>query len=103
MSMIESSPKTSAEVTTLQFDFLSQMATSETLISASCTCVVWSGVDATPSAVLSGSTTVSTPVAKQKITGGVEGTIYLITCNGLTSLSNRPVIQTYVPVVSYPI
>lgn len=103
MSLIVSTPKTVGETRVQQFNFLSQLAVNETLTSAICTCVVWSGADANPSAVLSGNATVSTPTAYQKITGGVEGTIYLITCTGFTSQSNNPVIQTYVPIVSNPL
>ena len=103
MSMIVSTPKTIGETRVQQFNFLSQMAVNETLTSAVVTCVVWSGVDSNPSAVLSGSATATTPTAYQKITGGVEGTIYLLTCTGTTSQGNHPVVQTYVPIVSNPL
>lgn len=102
-SMIVSTPKSIGETRVQQFNFLSQLANGETLTSAVVTCSVWSGVDSNPSAVLSGSATVTSPTAYQKITGGTEGTIYLLTCTGTTSQGNNPVIQTYIPIVSNPL
>jgi len=100
-SMIVSTPKALGETRVQQFNFLSQMATSETLTSAVTTCAVWSGTGT--ASIVSGSATVTSPTAYQKITGGTEGTIYLLTCTGTTSQGNHPVIQTYVPIVSDPL
>jgi len=100
-SMIVSTPKALGETRVQQFNFLSQMAVNETLTSAVVTCAVWSGTGT--DSLLSGSATVTSPTAYQKVTGGTEGTIYLLTCTGTTSQGNHPVIQTYVPIVSNPL
>lgn len=102
MSLIVSATKNTGETRVQQFNFLSQLATNETLTSASCTCAVWSGVDSNPSAVLSGPAAVSSPTAYQTIRAGVNGVVYLLTCTGTTSQGNHPVIQTYLAVTSQP-
>jgi len=103
MSMIVIAPKAMGETRVQQFNFLSQLAVGETLTSAVTSASVWSGVDSNPSAVLSGTPAVTTPTAYQKVTGGTEGTIYLLTCTGVTSQGNSPIIQTYLAIVSNPL
>jgi hypothetical protein len=103
MSMIVSTPKALGETRAQTFNFLSQLNSGETVVSAVTTCQVWSGVDPNPSAVILGPAVISNPTAYQRITGGVEGTIYLLTCTGYTNQGNSPVLQTYIPIVTNPL
>jgi hypothetical protein len=50
------------------------------------TATVFSGTDASPSAIVSGSTTISGTTVTQKITAGVTGVIYDVLCTVTTSL-----------------
>ena len=80
-------PKRVADVQTYTFDFTSKLAASETISTQVVTAAVWSGVDAAPSAIISGSASVSGSIVSQKITGGVLGVIYTLTCTITTSTS----------------
>jgi len=102
MSQIVIPPKAQAATQTILFDFLSQLQTGETVSSAATTATVWSGNDSTPSAVISSVSITAPSQVYQKVTGGVEGTIYLLTCQAQTSLGNSPIIQTYLAIVSTP-
>ena len=68
------------------FDFTSQLAIGETISTQSCTCSVYSGTDASPSSVISGSASASGTVVTQKLTGGVLGVIYNVLCTITTSV-----------------
>jgi len=85
-SQAEIPPKQVLETQRLQFDFISDLAEGETISTQSCACVVYSGTDASPSNVISGSATASGTVVTQLITGGTLGVIYTITCSITTSL-----------------
>lgn len=67
------------------FDFLEYLAVGTTLSSAVTTAVVYSGTDASPSAIISGAASIASPKATQTITGGVEGVVYFLTCVGTRS------------------
>jgi hypothetical protein len=77
--------KLASEVKTVTFDFTSMLAAGETISTQSCTATVYSGTDASPSAIISGSATASGAVASQKITGGTVGVIYSLACSITTS------------------
>jgi hypothetical protein len=79
-------PKRAADVALLLFDFTSLLASGETISTQSVAASVWSGVDANPSAIVSGSATASGAIVKQLIAGGVAGVIYTLTCTITTSL-----------------
>lgn len=104
-SMITIPPKTSGETTRVTFDFLSQLPDTDTVASATATATVWSGTDASPSAVVSGSPTVSGTKAYVILTGGVAGNVYMVTVTATptTNTTLRPVIQTFLAVVDTPI
>ena len=68
------------------FDFTSGLTVGETLASASTAATVYSGTDASPSAIISGSSTISDSKVTQTITGGVIGVTYLLKCSVTTSL-----------------
>ena len=72
------------------FNFGVQLAVGETISGATCTAIVFSGTDNTPSTILSGSPTISTPTATQLVTSNAnsEGVIYEVTCVVTTSATH---------------
>jgi hypothetical protein len=77
--------KRAGETIFLLFDYTSQLAVGETISSAVVTASVYSGIDASPSSIISGSASISGPVVSQKITAGVLGVIYELLCAATTS------------------
>lgn len=77
------------------FDFSGRMGVSETISSASIAVTVYSGVDSNPSAIKSGSPTISGKKVYQNFTGGVVGVIYLVSCTANTSAGQVLVLNTY--------
>ena len=71
------------------FDFALGLAIGETLASASTAATVYSGVDTTVSAIISGAASISGSKVTQTITNGVTGVTYLLKCSALTSLGNQ--------------
>jgi hypothetical protein len=92
-------PKIDSADLFLDFDFLSQLDVGETISGATVTATLFSGVDATPSAIISGADTVSGPVVTQKIVDGVVGVIYLLSCAITTSLGATKIMQGYLAVI----
>ncbi len=80
MSRIILQPKFAGETITETFDFSSYLAEDATIDSASVTASVYQGEDATPSAVIDGTATISGQSVLQSITGGVLGVIYTLLC-----------------------
>lgn len=80
-------PKHASETLSLVFNFASQLSVGETISSATASCSVYSGMDASPSSVLSGSATVSGAQVTQLVTGGTAGVTYAITIAATTSAS----------------
>ena len=74
-----------AETRKETFDFISQLASGETISSAATTAVVYSGTDATPSTILSGAASISGTQVTQTLTGGVAGVTYMLTVVANTS------------------
>lgn len=103
MSQVQSFPKSSGETRVITFDFISQLAVGETISTQSVAAAVWSGVDANPSAVISGTATATGTKVMQAVTGGVVGTIYKLTCTITTSLGQTLRIFTYLPIVDNPL
>jgi hypothetical protein len=87
MSRVTFPPKLVGETVNLTFDFISRLGSSETISTQSTTCTVYSGVDASPSSVISGAASASGTVVTQGITGGVAGVIYSLKCTITTSLT----------------
>ena len=77
--------KYSGETRSVVFDFTSDLAVGETIITKTCACTVYSGVDASPSSVISGSASSSGAQVTQLVTGGVVGVLYNIACTITTS------------------
>lgn len=74
-----------SETKTLIFDFLSLLALGESISTTSVSAAVYSGTDSSPSSLISGAAAVSGSKVTQKITGGVVGVVYLVTCSVTTS------------------
>ena len=85
MSRVVFGGKLLGETKSLVFDFLSLIALGETLSTASVAAITYSGTDASPSAIISGSAAISGSQVTQKITGGVLGVTYSLTCTVTTS------------------
>ncbi|MGH7746159.1 MAG: hypothetical protein ACREQ5_15555, partial [Candidatus Dormibacteria bacterium] len=81
------------------FDYTSRLAPTETLSSAVVSASVYSGVDASPGGIISGSASVVGNAISQKITAGVPGTIYVLSCVATTSAGSTLTIQGYLPVL----
>ncbi|MHB8413931.1 MAG: phage fiber-tail adaptor protein [Acidiferrobacteraceae bacterium] len=92
-------PKLVGETATYTFDFLSRLAVGETISTQVCAATVYSGVDASPSSIISGSATASGSVVSQNITAGVAGVIYQIVCTITTSASQTLLLQGYLAVL----
>ena len=80
-------PKLTGETRTLKFDFTSDLAVAETISTESVAASVYSGVDASPSSIVSGSASASGAIVSQTITAGVVGVVYELLCTITTSLS----------------
>tara|TARA_R110000868_G_scaffold154071_2_gene380110 strand:- start:5356 stop:5661 length:306 start_codon:yes stop_codon:yes gene_type:complete len=80
------------------FDFASLLSVGETISSATCVATVYSGVDASPSAILSGSATISGTKVTQKVTAGTLGVTYVIVCAATTSTSEIRALHAYLTV-----
>jgi hypothetical protein len=80
------------------FDFISRLAVAETLSTASVTAVVYSGTDASPSSIISGSAAISGTKVTQKITGGTLGVTYLVTCTVTTSAGQTLLLQGFLTI-----
>lgn len=78
-------PKLAGEIVNVTFDFSSRLGIGETISTQTVTATVYSGTDASPSAIISGSASVSGAVVTQKLTGGVLGVLYKLLCAVTTS------------------
>ena len=99
MSRVIFGGKLLGETTNLVFDFTSRLALGESLSSASTSASVYSGTDATPSGILSSSTSVASGKATQAVTGGVLGVTYLLVCTAVTSAGQHLELSGFLAVV----
>jgi hypothetical protein len=79
------SPKTPAGEEFFTLNFVRELAPNETILSAEWTVAVMQGVDANPSAMLSGSPVIVGTKVSQKLIGGVDGVQYCLTCVATTT------------------
>lgn len=86
-------PKLTSSTFTVQFDFISQLAVGETISTQVVTCTVYSGTDASPSFMISGSATASGTIVSQNITAGTEGVVYYLKCT-ITTSAGQTLVQT---------
>lgn len=80
--------KKSGETVGVVFEFLSSMGatTVESIVTRSVVASVYSGIDANPSAIISGAATApSSTSARQLITAGIPGVIYSLLCTVTTN------------------
>lgn len=99
MNRISIEAKTNAETRDVIFSFLSYLVAGETVSSASTTATVYSGTDASPSAVIDGAAAISSPTVTQSITGGTEGVTYNLVCAATTSTGQIVQVGGYLSVV----
>jgi len=88
------------EIKDVRFDFSTEAASSTTLSAPTVTCAVLDGTDASPSAVLSGSPTVSGKEVVQRIQPGVVGCTYKLNAFVSDSSGLRHHIAAKVSVVA---
>lgn len=94
-------PKGVAEQLGLQFFFASYLLPGETLSSANVSNSVYSGTDASPSAMI-GSIAVVSPTVTAEISGGVAGVVYYLLCTAVTSAGRDLSIGGYLAVTQEP-
>lgn len=99
MSRVILPPKLANETKTYTFDFTSQLAASETISTASTAASVYSGTDASPSAIINGAATISGQTVTQSITAGTLGVLYEVLCTITTSASQTLALSAYLAVV----
>jgi hypothetical protein len=84
----------------LSFDFALELATGETISTATSSVIVIDGTDGSASSLLSGSPTISGTKAVQRVQGGVAGVTYRLIVTITTSLSNTLVAIGDLPVTN---
>jgi hypothetical protein len=77
------------------FDFSLSLDAGETLLTASVTSTVYTGVDPAPAAIRSGLPVIDGNRVDQLMTGGVEGCVYELLCTVTTSLGQTLQQATY--------
>lgn len=92
-------PKKQGEIVNLQFDFISKLPSGVTISTQSVTASVWSGVDANPSAIVSGAASASSTIVTQKVTSGVAGCTYALLCSITTSDGQTLQMSAYLTVL----
>lgn len=79
-------PKLLGETSILTWDWASRLPDpSVTISTAVVTATVYSGTDASPSSMISGSASISGKNVTQKVTGGTLGVVYELLCTITTS------------------
>jgi hypothetical protein len=87
-------PKLSSAAIGLVFDLKSLILPGDSITAADVTATVYSGVDPTPSAIISGAASFTSTTVTQSVVDGVAGCTYLLTCSvGLTPSSRSPKLQ----------
>ena len=92
-------PKYVGETDSVSFDFTDSLDTGETLAFSSVAATVWDGTDSSPSAIISGSSVISTVYVIQKVTAGTANVWYLLLCTATTSLGRTLQSSALLPVV----
>lgn len=91
--------KLQGETISVKFDFSSQLASGETISTQVVVATVYSGTDASPSAIVSGSASASGNVVSQAITAGTVGVVYELRCTITTSASQTLQLTGYFPLL----
>lgn len=103
MSIVQFPPKATGETVKLVFDFISRLAVGETISTQAVVATVWTGTDATPSAIVSGVASASGTKVTQAITGGTAGVVYKLVCTITTSASQTLSLTGLLAVLTDPI
>ena len=88
------------EIKPLSFDFSQVLASGETLSTSTCSVLVIDGVDANPSALLSGGTSIVSSTVYQQVQNGVSGVTYRLVVTVTTSSGSTLVALGDLPVYS---
>ncbi len=96
---VDLSPKLVGETITYQFDFSSRLAVSETISTKVVTASVYSGVDLSPSSIISGAASSSGAVVSQAVTAGTLGVNYELLCTVTTSAGQTLALAGYLALV----
>ena len=101
MSRVTLPPMPVGAIQNVAFDFTSLLAVGETISTKAVVASVYSGTDASPTGIVSGSASASGAVVTQLITmvGRVAGNIYELMCTITTSASQTLKISAYLAVV----
>jgi hypothetical protein len=91
--------KYAGETAKYEFDFAGLLGVTETISTQVCTAAVYSGTDASPSSVVSGSASASGTIVTQTFTAGVLGVIYEITCTITTSASQTLALTGFLSII----
>lgn len=97
--MNEFGSKDPRETEIFTFNFTSKLATSEIIITSDVIVSVDFGADASCADLLIGDSFISGSKIGQLITGGVLGTVYLLTCEITTSLSQTLILSGTVEII----
>ncbi len=100
MNLITLPAKLTGETVEVSFDFASALGIGVTISAANVTAAVFSGEDATPSAIISGAASADGSIVTQMITAGTAGVVYTLNCNVTTSDSQEIILQARLAVIS---
>lgn len=89
-----------SETKLLSFDFAADMEAGETILGKAVVATVYSGTDATPSAIIDGAATSSGSEVTQSVTDGTAGVQYALSCSVATSLGQTLILQAFLTVES---
>lgn len=99
MSRLIFEGKLLGETIKVPFDFLSRLSAGETISSAGVAASVYSGIDASPSAIISGAASISRSVVMQTIVAGTLGVTYELLCSATTSMGQVLQLSGYLVIV----
>jgi hypothetical protein len=95
MARIITLPKPATDTIFYTFNFVSPLGPTETISTAVCTASVYTGVDASPSLVISGAAQIVGQNVNQLLTGGIPGVVYQILCTIVSNLGQTITLSTY--------
>lgn len=98
MSRVEIPSKYVGETVKQTFDFAGLLASGETISTQTVTALTYSGTDASPSSIISGSASASGTIVTQALTAGTAGVIYELTCQITTSASQTLQLTGYLAI-----
>lgn len=85
LTRVDFPPKPASSLESYTVDFVDAIPAGDSISAQSVVASVYSGTDASPSAIISGSATASGTRVTQKITGGTVGVLYQLTWTATTA------------------